>query len=1028
MNFKRLNDLTGWVVFAIATLVYFLTLEPTASWWDCGEYISTAYKLQVGHPPGAPLFQMIGRFFSFFAFGDTSKVALMINVMSALSSSLTILFLFWTITLFARKFMLQGEDANNKAHQYAVLGAGVVGALAYTFTESFWFSAVEGEVYAMSSFFTAVVFWAILRWEQVADEPHNYRWLILIAYLIGLSIGVHLLNLLAVPAIVYVFYFKKFKPNWKGFIIAGVSSILILGFIMSVLIPQIVNIASKFELFFVNDLGLPFNTGTIIYFLLLVAAIVYGLHYTRTKGKVILNTIVLALMFIIIGYSSFFMIVIRANANTPINENEPSDAISLLSYLNREQYGDWPLLYGPYYNAPVVDYEDGTPIYIKDKQSGKYIITDIRRGSKAVYDPRFSTVFPRMWSNQKPSHAKLYKQFGNIKGIPLQVTKPDGSTDVLVRPTFGENLRFFFTYQLGHMYVRYFMWNFVGRQNDVESQGEYENGNWVSGIGFIDNPRLGDQSNMPDSMKSPAHTQYYFLPLLLGLAGLFYHLKKHAKDTWIVFLLFFMTGIAIIIYLNQTPLQPRERDYAYAGSFYAFAIWIGFGVLALYEALQKYLSNKEVVAIGVSLLSLVFVPGLMAREGWEGHNRSGRYSARDFAKSYLAQCDPNAIIFTNGDNDTFPLWYVQEVENYRTDMRVVNFMLASGDWYVHQLGKKVYDSDPLPLTLRPEQYNKGLNEYLPVVSRVNDVVELKDAINFVAMDLEQSKIPLNSGEKINFLPSKKLKITVDKEAVIRSGIVPKELEDQIVDVIEWDVTQSVLYKNDLLLLDLIATNNWQRPIYFANPSSVSKVLNVDKYCHLDGIVFKFMPVLAKGYYRGMGGVYAKGSYDLLVNKAKWGNLEDPKVTVDRESFRNSAIVKQSYMRVAQELVTEGKMDSAVIVLDKAQEYFPNSKIPYDYFMLPWVDLYLEAGARDKALKVMEIIGKRYLDDLYYYTSLDQKFLSYYSNNIEEGLAVVNRLGTTGVNHGMPEFKQRMDEALNANPLLKEWNHPKSMWE
>ncbi|GAB1417739.1 DUF2723 domain-containing protein [Bacteroidales bacterium] len=1028
MNFKRLNDLIGWLVFAIATLVYFLTLEPTASWWDCGEYISTAYKLQVGHPPGAPLFQMIGRFFSLFAFGDTSKVALMINVMSALSSSLTILFLFWTITLLARKFMMQGEDANNKAHQYAVLGAGVVGALAYTFTESFWFSAVEGEVYAMSSFFTAVVFWAILRWEQVADEPHNYRWLLLIAYLIGLSIGVHLLNLLAVPAIVYVFYFKKYKPHWKGFVIAGLSSILILGFIMSFLIPQIVNLASKFELFFVNDLGLPFNFGTVVYFLLIFAAIVFGLYYTRAKGKVILNTLVLALMFIIIGYSSFFLIVIRANANTPINENEPNDAISLLSYLNREQYGDWPLLYGPYYNAPVVDYEDGSPVYIKDKKSGKYIITDNRKSSKAIYDPRFSSVFPRMWSNQKASHAKMYKQIGNIKGTSLQVTKSDGSTDVLVRPTFGENLRFFFNYQLGHMYVRYFMWNFVGRQNDVESQGEYENGNWVSGIGFIDNPRLGNQSNLPESMKSPAHTRYYFLPLLLGLAGLFFHLKNHSKDTWVVFLLFFMTGFAIVIYLNQTPLQPRERDYAYAGSFYAFAIWIGFGVLALYDALQKYLSKKEVVAIGVSLLSLVFVPGLMAVQGWEGHNRSGRYSARDFAKSYLAQCDPNAIVFTNGDNDTFPLWYVQEVENFRTDMRVVNYMLASGDWYVHQLGKKVYDSDPLPLTLRPEQYNKGVNEYLPVVARVNSAVELKDAINFVALDNDQTKFPLNSGEKINFLPAKKLKITVDKQAVIRSGIVPKELEDQIVDVIEWDISQGMLYKNDLMLLDLIASNNWQRPIYFVNPSAISKVFNVDKYCHMEGIVFKFMPVLAKGYYRGMGGVYAKGSYDLLVNKAKWGNLDRPKVTVDRESFRNSAIVKQSYVRLAQELVNEGKMDSAVIVLDKAQEMFPHSKIPYDYFMLPWVDLYFEAGARDKALRVMDILGKRYLDDLYYYTSLDQKFMAYYSNGIEEGLAVVNRLGTTGKNYGMPEFKQRMDEALNANPFLKEISQQKSLWE
>ncbi|MCC7318229.1 MAG: DUF2723 domain-containing protein, partial [Bacteroidales bacterium] len=645
MNFKKLNDLTGWVVFLIATVVYFLTLEPTASWWDCGEYIATAYKLQVGHPPGAPLFQMLGRFFSLFAFGDLSKVALMINAMSALSASFTILFLFWTITLLARKFMLKGDDADKKSNQYAVLAAGAVGALAYTFSDSFWFSAVEGEVYAMSSFFTAVVFWAILRWERVADQPHHYRWLIFIAYLIGLSIGVHLLNLLALPAIVYVFYFKKFKPTTKGFILAGIISVAILGFIMSFMIPQIVNIASKFELFFVNSLGMPFNTGTIIYFAILIAAIVFGLYYTQLKRKVILNTVLLSFMFILIGYSSFFLIVIRANANTPINENEPSDAISLLSYLNREQYGDWPLLYGQYYNAPKVDYKDGSPVYVKDTKVGKYVITDNRASTIPVYDDRFTTVFPRMWG-EKASHISVYKRYGGDKGTPIRITKNDGTTQVINRPTFGENLKFFTTYQLSHMYFRYFMWNFTGRQNDVESQGEYENGNWISGINFIDSARLGSQSNLPDSMKNPMRAKFYFLPLLLGLAGLFFHLKRNVEDTWIVFLLFVMTGIAIVVYLNQTPYQPRERDYAYAGSFYAFAIWIGFGVLFLYDLLAKFFNNKKTTAaLAAAGVSLLLVPGIMAVEGWEGHDRSGKYAARDFAMNYLAQCDPNAIIF-----------------------------------------------------------------------------------------------------------------------------------------------------------------------------------------------------------------------------------------------------------------------------------------------------------------------------------------------------------------------------------------------
>ena len=1017
MNFKKLNDLTGWVVFLIATVVYFLTLEPTASWWDCGEYIATAYKLQVGHPPGAPLFQMLGRFFSLFAFGDLSKVALMINAMSALSASFTILFLFWTITLLARKFMLKGDDADKKSNQYAVLAAGAVGALAYTFSDSFWFSAVEGEVYAMSSFFTAVVFWAILRWERVADQPHHYRWLIFIAYLIGLSIGVHLLNLLALPAIVYVFYFKKFKPTTKGFILAGIISVAILGFIMSFMIPQIVNIASKFELFFVNSLGMPFNTGTIIYFAILIAAIVFGLYYTQLKRKVILNTVLLSFMFILIGYSSFFLIVIRANANTPINENEPSDAISLLSYLNREQYGDWPLLYGQYYNAPKVDYKDGSPVYVKDKKAGKYVITDNRASTIPVYDDRFTTVFPRMWG-EKASHISIYKRYGGDKGTPIRITKNDGTTQVINRPTFGENLKFFTTYQLSHMYFRYFMWNFAGRQNDVESQGEYENGNWISGIKFIDSARLGNQSNLHDSMKNPMRAKFYFLPLLLGLAGLFFHLKRNVEDTWIVFLLFVMTGIAIVVYLNQTPYQPRERDYAYAGSFYAFAIWIGFGVLFLYDLLAKFFNNKKTTAaLAAAGVSLLLVPGIMAVEGWEGHDRSGKYAARDFAMNYLAQCDPNAIIFTNGDNDTFPLWYVQEVENFRTDMRVVNYMLASGDWYVHQLGKKVYESERLPLTLTPEQYNKGINEYTPIFERVQSAVELKEAIEFIADERDQTKVPMQSGEKINYLPTKKLKLTVDRDAVIRSGIVPKELEHLIVDVIEWEVTQGGLYKNDLMLLDLIASNNWQRPIYFANPNSVSKVFNVDKYCHMEGLVYKFMPVLAPEYYKNMGGVYAKGSYDLLVNKARWGNVESPKVTIDRESFRNAAIAKQSYMRLAQALLNEGKADSAIIALDKSLEFFPHKKVPFDYFMLPWIDIYFEAGANDKALGVMESLAERYLDDLKYYTGLKGKYLQYYDTNMQEAMAVLQRLSETARKRGLKDFQQKMDDALSSNMMF-----------
>jgi len=723
----------------------------------------------------------------------------------------------------------------------------------------------------------------------------------------------------------------------------------------------------------------------------IIALIIGGLRYTRKKGKIVWNTAILALTLILIGYSSFFMLVIRANANPPINENDPKDAISLLSYLNREQYGSWPLLYGQYYNAPSVDVKDGKPVYAKDAQKGKYVIVDDKKGTMPVYDPRFETIFPRMWSNTKPEHIDLYKQYGKIKGIPLKVTKPDGSTEIRYRPTFGENLRFFFSYQIGHMYVRYFMWNFVGRQNNIESQGEINHGNWISGIGFIDNWRLGNQTDLPASMENPARTRFYFLPLLLGLLGFLFHLSKSKKDTWVVFLLFFMTGIAIIIYLNQTPLQPRERDYAYAGSFYAFAIWIGFGVLAIYDALKDKIKNKTVIALAITLASLVLVPGIMAKEGWKSHDRSGKYAARDFARMYLESCEPNAILFTNGDNDTFPLWYVQEVEGIRTDVRVVNFMLASGDWYVDQMFRKVYESDPLPLSNSRKFYAKGSQNYMPVFERVEGTVELKDLVNFVGSDDTRTQINYE-GEWINYVPARKLELTVDKAAVLESGTVAPEDSAQIVDKISWQISQGYLYRNDLMLLDLIATNNWERPIYFANPSSVSKVLNIDKYCHLEGIVYRFKPTVAKDYIKRVGGVNPERTYEILMaDDVRWGRLNEPDVTVDRESDRNSNMIKQDYLRLAQAMVNEKKNDSAVAVLDRGIYFFPDNKIHFDYFMIPWADMYYKAGAVEKGNDLVNLLYNRYKEDLDYYTSLDKKFMQFYTDDIQESFAVLQRL-------------------------------------
>ena len=1014
MNFKKLNNLVGWGVFLVATIVYFLTMEPTVSWWDCGEYISTANKLQVGHPPGAPTFQLIGRFFTLFAFGDVTKVAMMINVMSCLCSSFTILFLFWTISMLAQKiWMHDGEKASDN-NKLAVLAASAIGALAYTFTDSFWFNAVEGEVYAMSSLMTAITFWAILKWEKVSDEPNHYCWIILIAYLIGLSIGVHLLNLLTIPAITYIVYFKKYKFSWKGFIWAGIIAVALTGFIQVILIPAIVSLAGKFELFFVNALGLPFNCGTIFYFVFIIALIVWGLWYTTKRNKPIWNTIILSFMFILIGYSSFFMLVIRANANTPINENEPKDAISMLSYLKREQYGSWPLLYGPYYMAKPYDMEEGTPIYYKDHKKGKYV--EVARNPGAyIYDDNVQTIFPRMWNGTKKTYTKTYERY--IDKSKMRVTtqkKPNGTTERVMIPTFGQNLRFFIDYQCGWMFWRYFMWNFVGRQNDIEGQGELEHGNWVSGIGFIDNPRLGNQSDLPRNKQNPAHTEYYFLPLILGLVGLFYQLKYDSKNCWVVFLLFFMTGVAIIVYLNQTPYQPRERDYSYAGAFYAFAIWMGFGVLGIINGLKKVVGNQR-VAIYIATVCCLFVPILMAAQGWEGHNRSGKTSALDWGKNYLTALPENAVIFTRGDNDTFPLWYVQEVEGYRTDVRVCNFMLSGGYWYVHQMGRKIYNSEKLPLSLTPAQYDNGIHENVKIENVIDGPVELKDVIDFVRSDNPRTKVMTISGEKVDFFPARTLKLTVDKEKVVKNGIVPESMKDQIVDEIVWTIPDKIDYlsKNELMLLDFMATNNWERCVYFTSLSDIADVLGIDKYLHQQGLSHRFMPVVAPDYYKGAGGVFVDGSYDLLVNNSRWGRLNEPDVTVDPESTRNVSFIKMAYMRLAQSFVNRERYDEAIAVMDKCQYFFPDEKIPYGFYYEGYFpELYYKAGAMEKGDEVLMKISENSIDELRYYKTLKPRFVEYYKEDVHAALSLVNTMADCAKRYRRYDIQQYLDEKVN----------------
>ena len=1012
-NFQKLNNIFGWTTFIIASTVYLLSIEPTASWWDCGEYIATAFKLQVGHPPGAPLFQMLGRFFSLFAFGDVSHVAMMVNVMSALSSGFTILFLFWSIVLFAIK-LVNPNGEMTPVQMYTVFGAAFIGAMAYTFSDTFWFSAEEGEVYAMSSFFTAMSFWAILKWESVADEKHSYRWLVLIAFLIGLAIGVHLLNLLVIPATCMVYYYKKFKTTPLGMILTFALSILILAFVMFIIIPYMVELSGKFELLFVNSFGMPFNSGTIIYFVLLIGLLIWGLYYTRTKGKTVLNTIILSFTFILIGYSSFLMLVIRANANTPINENAPKDAISLLSYLNREQYGDFPIAFGQYYNAPIKDYADGNPVYQKDVKAGKYVIIDNRQGTVPVWDPLFTTIFPRMWSNQRKGSEAFYKKWGG-PGVPIEVTGRDDKPEIRNRPTFGENLKYFFTYQIGVMYIRYFMWNFAGRQNDVQGYGGFEDGNWISGIPFLDRMRLGhDLNNLPDSKMNRGTNKYYMLPLLLGLIGFFFHVKNDFKGTMIISLLFIMTGLAILVYLNQQPYEPRERDYAYAASFYAFSIWIGLGIIPLVNWLRKRLSEIASLAV-VFVLCLVLVPGIMAKENWDDHDRSGKYACRDFAADYLKSCDPQGILFTNGDNDTFPLWYDQEVEGIGTDVRVVNLMLASGPWYINQLYQKAYNSNPIPLTLSKEQYQQGTNDILPFYDiGLKGYVELKDMIDFIKSDDPQTFIPLQNGEKMKFFPSKKVKITVDSAACVKYGIVPKHLRGKMVDSIYWTIRTNQLYKNDLMLLDLLASNKWERPLYFAAPSSVSHCVAIDSFCLVQGWVYKFMPVKAgpADYIGGMGGVDALTSYDILKNKCAWGNLSDPHVYVDPESLNNSVRPKTNIMRVAQSLQEMGKNKEAIEMMDIYIKNFPDSKVPFDMYMLPYAEIYYKAGAVDKANKLVERVATIYSQNLDYYYSFSPENRQYFDQEVQTALGILKRLSMVASENNQPKLAGKMDTLFN----------------
>lgn len=984
LQYDKLNKLLGWITFAIATLVYILTIEPTTSFWDCGEYIATAYKLEVGHPPGAPLFLLLANLFSNFALGDVSQVAKWVNIMSALSSSLTILFLFWTITAFGRKIVLKNGDMD-KGNMFAVMGAGLVGALAYTFSDSFWFSAVEGEVYAMSSLFTAITFWAILKWEREADEPHANRWIVLIFFLTGLSIGVHMLSMLTIPAIAMIYYFKKYEFNRKSFIIANIASIFLLGVIFKIIVPQVVNLAGKIELAFVNSLGLPFNSGTIFFFILLIAGIYFGIRYSRKAQKPILNLALLSFTFLLIGYSTFGVLVIRSNANPTIDENNPEDAVSLLAYLNREQYGDWPLFNGQNFNSPITSRKDGNPVYVKDEESGRYVISDDRKDLKPVYAPNSTSILPRMWSQDQKhipeylSHiGKDMKDFYNPRYdangevmIDPRTGQPKWDFDNPKRfPTLSDNIKYLVNYQIGWMYMRYFMWNFSGRQNDNQGHGNAVDGNWISGIKFLDEMRLGPQDNLPEHFeKNPARNKYYMLPFLLGLLGLFFHYKKDKKDAWVVMLFFLMTGLAIVFYLNQYPLQPRERDYAYVGSFYAFAIWIGLGVMAIFDFLRKK-TAAQTAAIAATGVSLLLVPGLMAKENWDDHDRSNRYTARDIAMNYLDSCEPNAVLFTNGDNDTFPLWYVQEVEGYRTDVRIINLSLLNTDWYIDQMKRAAYEASPVPFSLEKDQYRQGTRDVIYYSDRgISDRRWLaSDMMKFIASDDAQTKVRTQSGKSFDFYPTKKLRIPVDKDKVIANGTVSIEDTARVLPYLDWNIRKNYLVKKEIMILDLIANFNWDIPVYFSITvgNSPGAYMYLTDFFQMEGMAYRLVPFKTRGDGQGFGEVNTDKMYNNLMNEFQWGNLEKEGIYMDETNRRMTYSIRNNFGRLANALIAEGKNDKAVEALDRCMEVVPPSKFNLDIFSLQLIESYYRAGAQEKAAQYAMEMAHSQVQEVAYY--------------------------------------------------------------
>jgi hypothetical protein len=1019
LNFKKWNTILGWLAFLVALTTYTLTVEPTVSFWDAGEYILTSSKLQVGHPPGAPLFQMLGAFFSVFS-TDPSQIGWLMNMMSAVSSAFTILFMFWSISILLRNIVGSSETLTTSKGQ-AILGSALVGSLAFAFTDSFWFNAVETEVYAMATLIMAIMFYLGLRWEQDMHKPRGNKWLILIAFVTGLSFGVHFMGLLTIPAIGLIYFFKNYKTvTVKNFIIANVAVVAILLFIFKLLAPNILRYFSTLEIFFVNSIGLPFNSGSVIAGIILVAAFYFGIKYTKDKGLKYLNTGILCLGFVIIGFSTWLMLPIRANANVVINENKPSSARELLAYYNLEQYPKTHLFYGPQFtdmysgldeNNPYVD---DKPKYERDFEKGEYVIVNDYKNNNQNYNSKHASILPRMWSSEHAENYMMYTGYldfklkpefqmqNELRGIMAETKSKvaQGLMDYedyhsflrqfgqyidIQKPTLGSNVAYLLEYQLGYMYWRYFMWNFTGRQDDI--QGKYDShGNWISGIKPIDEWHLGlSQDNLPsDVLDNKARNTYYFLPLILGLIGLFFLYNKDKKIFWTLLVFFLFTGLAIQVYTNVRPFEPRERDYSLVGSFYVFAIWIGFGAYAVFNALQKF-SKHQLLAPSIAVVCLALVPGVLAANNWDDHDRSGRETAHAMAIKYLESCDPNAILFTIGDNDSFPLWYAQEIEGIRTDVRVVNTSLFQTDWYIDQMKRKAYESDPIPSSLSHDKYKFGTRDYIIKDTITSDTIPIKEFMNFITSDDPRTKYKhvlqqggydlsrIRSQElNANYLPTENVRIPVDKDVVLKNGIVPEKDADKIVPYIDIVIKGNALTKNRLLMLDIVANNNWERPIYFTGGAfGDDDYIWMKDYLQLDGLCYKLVPIrthVDRANPFDMGRVDPEKMYD-LVSKWQWGNSGSEDIYHDVETRKNGITYRGNLARLIEVLINNDEPKKAEEIADLAMEKMPVDVFGYYTLLEPYISAYYQVDSKDKARNLFKDVSEKYQENLGYYSTL-----------------------------------------------------------